>query len=325
LLIKTSSLGDVIHNLPVVSDIRRHLPAARIDWVVEKSFAAIPRMHPAVSAVLVCELRRWRKSWLQRETHSEWRSFLNSLKRTEYDIVIDTQGLLKSALLTRMARGYRVGLDWRSSREPLRVFYDRTISVPWGQHAVQRNRRLAAIALGYQADEGPDYGLRCAPGNAAWLPRAPYAVLIHGTSDARKLWPEANWVALGERLADAGYALLLPWGTQQELTRARRMAGELAGALVVPSLKLGDLAAVLSGAAAAIGVDTGLTHLAAALGIPTVGIFGATDPKATGVCARTAHSNLGDNGRFPQAEEVAANVAALLGEGAQTCGRPSGC
>jgi heptosyltransferase-1 len=146
LLIKTSSLGDVVHNLPVVSDIRRHQPGAEIDWVVETPFAAIAQMHPAVRNVIAVAVRRWRRSPLSADTRAQFRDFLRKLRAQPYDAIIDTQGLFKSALLARAAHGVCYGLDWKSSREPLRPFYDHTIHVPWGQHAVVRNRSLASSA-----------------------------------------------------------------------------------------------------------------------------------------------------------------------------------
>ncbi|MPZ46229.1 MAG: lipopolysaccharide heptosyltransferase I [Betaproteobacteria bacterium] len=311
LLIKTSSLGDVVHNLPVVGDIRGASPDITIDWVVERSFSAIPALHPGVRTVIPCELRRWRRSWLTRATRREWGEFVTRLRSTRYDAIIDTQGLLKSALIARFAYGTRYGLDWESSREPLRLFYDKTFNVPWGQHAVARNRELTALALGYEPQGEPDYGMRCMPSTAAWLPSKPYVVLLHATSHSRKLWPEPSWVGLGVPLAARGYSLLLPWGAEEEHARAKRLAVAIPSACVAPALGLAELAAVLSGAAAAIGVDTGLTHLAAALGVPVVGIYGATDPKATGVCAATPAANLGGQGRFPSVDEVIGALEAL--------------
>jgi heptosyltransferase I len=303
-LVKTSSLGDVVHNLPVVTDIRRAFPNACIDWVVERAFSAIPTLHPGVRSAIPCELRRWRRSWHTRGTRAEWHAFFARLRTTRYDAIVDTQGLLKSAIIARLARGQRYGLDWQSSREPLRTFYDRTFNVPWDQHAVARNRQLAALALGYETQGEPDYGIGCAPSHAPWLPPRSYAVLLHATSHTRKLWPEERWIDLGTRLFVLGCGLVLPWGSEGEQARAQRLAARLPSACVAPALGLAELAAVLAGAAAAIGVDTGLTHLAAALGIPVVGIYGATDPKATGICAATPAANLGGKGRFPDVNEV---------------------
>lgn len=310
--VKTSSLGDVVHNLPVVADIRLARNDVIVDWVVENSFAAIPALHPGVRRVIPCELRRWRLSWWQRSTRDAWRGFVRDLRRTRYNAILDTQGLLKSALVARLARGPRFGLDWRSSREPLRLFYDRTFNVPWGMHAVERNRRLAGLALGYEPRGAPDFGLRCTPAADSWLPPRPYLVLLHGTSHPAKLWPDSEWIGLGRALNARGFSLVLPSGNAQERERALRIAGVLTGARAAPGLALDALAAVLAGAAGAVGVDTGLTHLAAALGVPVVGVYGATDPRATGVYPSATTRNIGNIGRFPPANEVLEAVLALI-------------
>lgn len=312
LFVKTSSLGDVVHNLPVVGDLLRSSPDARIDWVVERSFCAVPALHPGVRTAIVCDLRRWRRTWLSRTTRAEWRAFLAQLRNTRYDAIIDTQGLLKSALIARLAHGTRYGLDWPSSREPLRLFYDRTFNVPWTMHAVERNRRLAGMALGYEPEGEPDYGIRCAPSDAPWLPKEPYVVLLHATSHPRKQWPEDHWVALGRQLSERGRSLVLPWGSDEERGRAERLAQRLAAAVVAPAMDLGEVARVLAGAAAVVGVDTGLMHLAAALGVPTVGIYGATDPRATGLYASGPVANLGQLGRFPAVDEVVDTLRSLM-------------
>lgn len=304
LLVKTSSLGDVVHNLPVASDIRSAYPDAEIDWVVEEGFAAIPPLHPAVRSVLAVAIRRWRSRLWQRQTRDEIRGFLQRLQAQTYDAVVDTQGLLKSALIARAARGARFGLDWQSAREPLALFYDRTFSVPWTLHAVERNRALAGQALGYLLPS-LNYGIRAAPAQFSWLPAARYAVLLHASSAERKLWPEARWIEVGKHFAQRGVRCVLPWGSAVERDRCERLAARLPGAVVPPALPLDEAAGLLAAAQAVIGVDTGLTHLAAALGVPTVGVYCATDPAATGIygCARAV--NLGGNGAPPQAAAVA--------------------
>lgn len=304
LLLKTSSLGDVVHNLPVVSDLRAALGDAAIDWVVEKSFAAILAMHSGVRRAIACELRSWRRSWLTRDTRRAWRDFVSKLRSEQYDFVIDTQGLLKSAIIARAARGYRVGLDWRSSREPLALFYDRVYSVPWTLHAVERNRRLAALALGYGVSGEPRYDIHANAMSAPWLPATGYIVCLHGTSQPRKLWPEQAWVELGLRMREQGIDCVFPWGSDVEHARAERLATAIPNAVLAPRLTVAQAAGVLAGARAVIGVDTGLTHLAAALAVPTVGIYGATDPVATGVHACGRARNLGANGKFPSSAEV---------------------
>src|SRR5262245_11987231 len=227
LLVKTSSLGDVIHNLPVASDIRAAVPDHHVDWVVEEGFAAVPRLHPAVRRVLPVAIRRWRRSVLARATRDEIGAFLHELRSHSYDAVIDTQGLLKSALIACSARGASYGLDWTSSREPLAVFYDRTFAVPRSRHAVERNRELARRALGYGASNGVEYGIRAPSGEFAWLAHVPYAVLLHATSQDRKLWPERDWIELGRALATAGMRCVLPWHGAPERARSERLAREI--------------------------------------------------------------------------------------------------
>jgi heptosyltransferase-1 len=312
LLVKTSSLGDVVHNLPVVADIRAAFGAdVAIDWVAERSFAAVPTLHPQVRSVIACEIRRWRRSWRSREVHAEWRSFVHRLRSETYDAIVDTQGLLKSAIVARIARGLRYGLDWRSSREPLRFFYDRVFDVPWDAHAVERNRRLCALALGYRVEGPPVYGILANRLDAPSLPRGQYVVLLHATSHPSKLWAEREWIALGSRLAACGCVALFPWGSADEHERAQRLAAALPGAVVLPRLGLDQLACVMAGSVAVVGVDTGLTHLAAALGVPVVGVYGATDPGATGVYAAGPVLNVGARSRFPSVEEVVAALSKL--------------
>jgi heptosyltransferase-1 len=304
LLVKTSSLGDVVHNLPVVGDIRSAYPHAGIDWVVEEAFAAIPRMHPAVRTVIPVAVRRWRSQWWRGHARDEIRAFLQRLRGATYDAVIDTQGLLKSALIAAAARGARYGLDWRSAREPLRLFYDRTFNVPWTLHAVERNRSLAAQALDYAASSRVDYGIHGPSVELAWAPQRRYAVLLHATSAERKLWPETDWVGVGRYFLERGACSVLPWGNAVERGRSTRLAAQLRGALVPAAMRLDEVAALLAGAHAVVGVDTGLTHLAAALGVPTVGIYCATDPAATGIYGCLRAVNAGGRDRAPPAGAV---------------------
>lgn len=312
LLVKTSSMGDVVHNLPVASDIRSLSPAAQITWVVEEPFVAIPRLHAAVGQVIPVAIRRWRRTLWTRETRAEIRDFLHRLRERSYDAVIDTQGLLKSALLTRAARGRRYGLDRASAREPLAAFYHRTFSVPRTLHAVERNRLLAAQALGYALPARVDYGIHAAPADFAWLPSVRYVVLLHATSAERKLWQEANWIEIGRHFVKQGIPGVLPWGSAAERERSVRLAARISGAVVPPALRLEEAAALLAGAHAVAGVDTGLTHLAAALGAPTVGIYCATDPEATGIHACPRAVNLGGPGGPPVVGDVLAALGRLV-------------
>lgn len=307
LLVKTSSLGDVIHNLPVLADIRRHFPAARIDWCVEESFASIPALHPAVDEVIPVAIRRWRKHLLKAASWREIGDVRRRLGEYPYDLTIDTQGLLKSALLARWARGPLAGYAADSAREPLAArFYDRRFSIAKAQHAVQRNRQLVAAALAYAPDGMLDYGISAPPASFAWLPSRPYLVLLTATSRDDKLWPESHWLELGRQLDVRGYACVLPGGSPLERERAGRLAAAIPGAVAAPPMSIPDLASLLAGSRASVGVDTGLTHLAVALKVPSVALYTATDPGLTGVLGSGFWRNLGGKAQVP-------SVAAVLG------------
>lgn len=310
LLVKTSSMGDVIHNLPIVADIRARYPEAAIDWVVEDAFAEIPAMHPGISRVIPVALRRWRKHPHQRRTWQELRRFLQGIRQAEYDCVLDTQCLLKSALIARLAHGPRTGLDWRSAREPLAsMLYQYTFAVDPTLHAVERYRLLARQALNLPADLPLDYGLRAPAIIPPWLPDQPYIVLLHATSRDEKLWPNANWIALGKQFAEAKVLSILPWGNVAEYERAQTLAEAIPGALVAPRLTLTEAAAMLARARAVIGVDTGLVHLATALSVPSVGIYCGSDPGKNGLYARSPIRNLGGPNLPPSVADVASAVA----------------
>ena len=313
LLVKTSSMGDVIHNLPVVSDIRAHFPQAEIDWVVEESFAGIPALHPGVDEILPVAVRRWRKHPLRRSVQSEVADFARRLRSKVYDLVLDSQGLIKSALIARLAHGARCGFDRHSAREPLAaLFYDQTVRVEKNLHAVERNRLLAGRALGYSPDEPVNYGIAAPAPALPWLPPGPFAVLLHATSRDDKLWPEAGWIALGAHLARQGIASVLPWGSAAEQQRSLRLAENIPRAVVAPALTLGQAATLLSRAAAVVGVDTGLVHLAAALNVPSIAIYCASDPGLTGLhtCGRAV--NLGGAGAPPDTASVIGALSGMI-------------
>lgn len=312
LLIKTSSLGDVVHNLPVVADIAAARPDVAIDWVVEEAFAAIPRLHSHVSQVLPMAVRRWRRALWCPAVWSETRAFISTLRMQSYEAVIDTQGLFKSAWIAAAARGTSHGLDRQSSREPLGLFYDHTHHVSWGRHAVERNRQLAAQALGYTLSAPAQYGITAVPRTFAWLNNNPHAVLLHATSAERKLWPEQRWIELGQALAARGISSVLPWGNAAEHERSMRLAQKIPQAVVPERLDIAAMAALLAQARVAVGTDTGLTHLAGALGVATVGIYCATDPAATGLYACARGVNLGGVDAAPSAAQVIAAVDGLL-------------
>lgn len=314
LLVKTSSLGDVVHNLPVVADIQRHNPDAVIDWVVEEAFADIPRMHPGVHRVIPLAIRRWRKQLFTTTTWREMAEFRRALREDFYDIVLDTQGLVKSAVIARQAElavnGRRLGYTAEAAREPFAArFYDAGFVIPKNAHAVERNRWLAAAALGYTLDGTLDYGISAVPLAAGWLPAMSYAVLLTGTSRADKLWPESDWVALAKAL---NTPVILPAGSADERERVQRLAAQIPHSLAAPPLGIAELAGLLSGARIVVGLDTGLTHLAAALNKPAVAVFSGSDPELTGVHAGMSAVNIGREGAPPTAEEVIIAAQGLL-------------
>jgi len=307
LIVKTSSLGDVIHNLPIIHDIRSHYPDAEIDWVVEASFADIPKLHPGINRIIPVAIRRWRKALLTKQTWLEIKTAKQQIAQQNYDIILDTQGLIKSGLLTYLSRGHKHGYDKNSAREPLAsLFYDTTHQVSRSQHAVARNRALAALALGYPIPNSlPVYGIRASTAPALELAK-PYIIGLHGTSRDSKLWPTEHWVTLGHELAEQHLNLVLPWASETELRRAQHIANKLTNATVLPKLSIAQLAAVISKAQAAVGVDTGLSHLSVALSIPTVAIYTDTNPALTGVYAGilTPAINLGNVGEIPSPHQV---------------------
>jgi heptosyltransferase-1 len=296
LIVKTSSLGDVIHTLPAVTDAARALPDVRFDWVVEEAFAEIPRWHPAVDQVIPVALRRWRKQPLQAWRSGKWGSFRQAIGARAYDAVIDAQGLLKSAWLSRFAHGPRHGLDRHSARESLASLnYQHRHPVAWGRHAVLRVRELFAHALGYPlpadahlaapAPGSNPYGLdraRLLAGRGPSSASVPYLLFLHGTTWPTKHWPAYYWRQLAEQATAAGWEVHLPWGNIAEQARAEQIAADLPAARVLPKLSLAGIAAELAGATACVAVDTGLAHLAAALAVPSVSLYGPTNPGFTG-------------------------------------------
>jgi len=312
LFVKTSSLGDVIYHCPAVSDVARALPGARIDWMVEEAFAAIPALHAQVRRVIPVAVRRWRGKLWNPAVWSEIGALRRALSVEAYDAVIDTQGLVKSALLCTLAPGTRHGMNRASLREPLAArFYDVRHAVPREQHAVERNRQLAAAALGYAVGGECDYGLRAESSPPVPL-STPYAVLLTMTSRTDKLWPEERWREIGRTLAGRGIRPVLPWGSESERARCERIGAGIPHAVVPRRLSLQELAGLIRGARGAAGVDTGLTHLCAALGVATVGIYCASEPALTGLHGSTQVRNLGGAGAPPATASVLSALEDLL-------------
>ena len=291
LIVKTSSIGDVIHTLPAIGDAARALPASRFDWVIEETLAEIAGWHPAVERVVPVGLRAWRKMPGQPTTRRSAAAFIRALRRERYDAVIDAQGLYKSAIMAALARGPVHGLGFGSAREPLAVaLYRRRYQVPRDLHAVARLRRLFALALGYRMPkDAPDFGLA-----DTTFPPPPiadgYHVLLHGTAWPTKRWPVARWRALAAALGSAGRQIVVPWHGAEDGARAMAIADGLAHVRPEETPTLTAAAGLIRGAARVTAVDTGLGHLAAALGVPVVTLYGPTSPALVGtVGPRAVH------------------------------------
>lgn len=285
LIVKTSSMGDVLHTLPALTDAMNAIPGISFDWVVEEGFAQIPGWHPAVDRVIPVAIRRWRKNWFGSETRQQRCDFKRELQSRTYDAVIDAQGLIKSAaLITRVAKGSKHGQDAKSAREPFASwFFNQRHEISKKQHAVERTRELFAKSLGYEKPETQgDYAIA-----ARFLAHPPadanrYLVFLHATTRADKHWPESHWRELIGLFSHQDIVIKLPWGAEHEYQRACRLAEGFEHVVVLPKMSLEQVASVLAGAKAVVSVDTGLSHLTAALDRPNVTIYGPTDPGLIG-------------------------------------------
>jgi heptosyltransferase-1 len=314
LIVRPSSLGDIVHAMPVVHDIMRHRSDVAIDWVAEEPFTGLVALNRGVRRVIPVALRRWRHDLLARATWREFGAFRRELTRERYDVILDLQEQLKGAMIAWLARGPVHGPDRQSIREPVAtVVYRHVYRIDPAQHLIDRCRALAAGAFAYKVEGPPRFDL--APGPLHDAPLTPYAVCLHATSREDKLWPEAHWRALIGELAQAGIRVLLPWGSPDEALRSERLASGIARASVVARQDLPVLASLLAGAKLVCGVDTGLTHLAAALGAPTVAVFVVTDPRLAGVERASGRArDLGGIGVVPAPDEVIAVANELLVE-----------
>lgn len=301
LIVKTTSMGDIVHALPAASDIARHFPGVRIDWVSEESFAGIARLSSVVSTVHTVAFRRWRKTPLSRATFREIGDVRRRLAAENYDAVIDLQGLIKSAWVARWTKVPAWGYDAASIKEPLASrFYAKTFAVSRQEHAIVRCRKLAALAFGYDYEDAePVYGI-----DVKGADDTRNVLFIPNTSRDEKLWDEANWVRLGESLVGRGFGLKILWGSQAEHARARRLGEALGDSCrVMPRMGFEAIAHLMANADAVIGLDTGLMHLAVALGRPAIGIYTGTPPELTGLYGKNAVS-LGARNASPSVSEV---------------------
>jgi heptosyltransferase-1 len=287
LLVRMSSLGDIVHTFPAVTDMRRACPQAEIHWVVEEAYRSLATMHPAVDRVIPVAIRRWRTRLLAPATWREVSAARAVLEATDYDLVLDTQGLWKSLAVARIARratrrrGHASvlhGFGPGTIRERVSTRrYDVTHEFDAADHKITRYRTVAAEALGAAVGREIDFGLN-APARAGFAPQAAYAVLLHATARAAKLWTEVAWETLAKALVAKGLICVLPWGDAHEAARARRIAAAVPSAVVAPRMSIQEAAALLAHARVVVGIDTGLLHLAAAFSVPAVGIFCDSEP-----------------------------------------------
>ncbi|MBZ9673830.1 lipopolysaccharide heptosyltransferase I [Mesorhizobium sp. ES1-3] len=313
LIVKTSSMGDVIHTFPALEDARRARPDIAFDWCVEEAFAGIVALHPAIGTIHTVAIRRWRKNLFDMNTWREAAALRRALRECRYDLVIDAQGLLKSALVARQARAPIAGFDRSSAREPsATLFYDITSAVPRGLHAIERTRRLFGLALGYRPDLSTlDSGI-VAPAGTIAASDGKTAFLLHGTSREDKKWPVEDWIETARLLVERGMTPITTWSNEREKAVAEAIAGAVPSTVVLPKSPLADVAAILGHSTLVIGADTGLTHLASAFGLPTVAVFLATEPGLTGPRGQYASTLLAAPGARVMPEQVVAEAERLL-------------
>jgi heptosyltransferase-1 len=322
LIVKTSSMGDVIHTFPAVEDARRNRPDISFDWCVEEAFAGIVALHPAIGGIHTVAIRRWRKQILVSGTWREAAALRRALRACRYDLVIDAQGLLKSALVAKQAAAPIAGFDRSSAREPkAALFYDASYAVRRDLHAIERTRRLFGLALGYEPDLAElESGARPPPGNVAGI-GGKTAFLLHGTSRKDKKWPVGDWIEIARLLVDKKMTPVTTWSNAPEKAVADAIAKAVPSTIVVPRSPLADIAAIIGRSTLVIGADTGLTHLASAFSLPTVAVFLATEPGLTGPRGPFSSTLLAAPGGRVKTDEVMAEAERQLELSQASAGR----
>ena len=278
-------MGDVVHTMPALTDAAKAYPNIKFDWAVDESFADIPAWHSHVENVFPVALRRWRGGLASSTGQSEVKDALKKIRSEPYDAIVDLQGEFKSAFVARLAKGPRHGYDSSSAREGgAQIVYGKRHAVAKGTHSMARMRRLLSQALSYSYDEQlVDYGISRdrLPSSSLKIDR-PYVVFIHSTSWQSKNWPEEYWSELADRVEVAGFSVVLPWGNEAEHQRSERIANSNGNRIVLPQLTISEKASIIADASATVGLDTGLSHIAAALSVPSITLYGATDPSLCG-------------------------------------------
>jgi heptosyltransferase-1 len=315
LIIKTSSLGDIIHCLPIINDIKYFVPESSIDWLVEESFADVPRLHPGVNSVITISLRSWKKNLRKKSTWTGLYKAIKAIRENHYDIIIDFQGLLKSAFFTLFTRGDIHGFDKASIRETAAsYFYKHTHAVSKQIHAVVRNRELASKCFQYELiDQSAHFGLEIHNINNFNLSER-YVILIHGSSKKSKQWPMEYWLKVIQFFNVLGLRVLLPWGSLEEYHFSKALRKASTNSLVLPKMNISNLANIISGAKCVVGVDSGLTHLGNALGIPTIGLYMDSNPYLNGVYPniKVPSVNLGEIGVIHTPESTISQIEAII-------------
>lgn len=313
LLIKTSSMGDLIHTFPALTDLSRNCQGEyEITWVVEESFVDIAKMHPMTKEVIVFGSRRWKKNIFKRETWQEFNTFKKQLRSEKWDLIVDCQGLFKSAMITKLAaqKGKIPTYSYSkaSIRDPFAArFYDHGYSVEKGLTAIERNRQLFGKIFNYTPAPLADFGIQHWNEISELTPEHPFAALIHGTSAENKEWPEEKWVEIGHWLSEKGLISILFWGNAREHERAIRMAEQIPNAIVIPRVSIQEAGLILSKASLIIAVDTGFAHLANTQDRPVIGLFLGSHANYAGVIPteQNPHAvNLGGKGENPEVSEV---------------------
>ena len=344
LLVKLSSLGDVLHNLPIVWDLRKRLPNAQIDWIVEEGYVHLleplktTATFKGIDRIIPVAFRRWRKNLFSLPTWREFFAMRKALQATTYDVVLETQGLLKSALVCALAKksdhtivaGLGNATEYSGYEPMARLFYTESVHVPVKCHAIDRSRWVMCSAFDWPLFERrsnpplfypTEFVEQLAPFVFEDLKKqlngvaVPYVLCFHSTARASKRWPNENWVALGKALAHQGYLVILPWGSESEMKDSARIASQISGAIVPQAFTIEEAYSLVAHATLTIGVDTGLTHLAAVLGKPTIEIYCDSPRWKTEGYWSSNIANLGDFRSIPQVNAVLQAAEALLKEG----------
>jgi len=307
LFIKTSSMGDVLHHMPAVTEAKRHFPDARITWVVDEMYAPLATLHPAVDEIVTIAQRRWRKQIFSARSWREFFAAVKKLRARNFDKIIDTQGLIRTGLMGRLAHGERHGYDFESIREPFAArFYDVNHKVGWDRHVIERNRTLTALALDYEISGAPDYGFdrkKIQPSKSG-----NYAIIFHATAKTKKEWPEERWIEVGQALAKRGLEVVLPWGNESERARSERIAAQVLNARIPDRVPIMDVARLIAGAKIVCGVDTGFLHIAAALGVPVVAVFTITKSHTASPTGPGPVEMVGAANGLPETRDVIAAI-----------------